>query len=178
MDEVIEGGQTMNPSTEDILNAVDKINAEHIFILPNNKNIILAAEQAAKLSEEKKLHVIPSRSVPEGISAMFCYEHDADPDEMEAAMKDAIQQVDTATVTFAVRDTSIGDKQIKEGNILGMLNDEIEVVAEDVMEARRSFAQCHHRGKRGCQHLLRRGHSRGGREGIVRLYRGRISIAR
>lgn len=109
----------MNPSTEDILNAVDKINAEHIFILPNNKNIILAAEQAAKLSEEKKLHVIPSRSVPEGISAMFCYEHDADPDEMEAAMKDAIQQVDTATVTYAVRDTSIGDKQIKEGNILG-----------------------------------------------------------
>ena len=134
VDEVIEGGQTMNPSTEDILNAVDKINAEHIFILPNNKNIILAAEQAAKLSEEKKLHVIPSRSVPEGISAMFCYEHDADPDEMEAAMKDAIQQVDTATVTYAVRDTSIGDKQIKEGNILGMLNDEIEVVAEDVME--------------------------------------------
>ena len=134
VDEVIEGGQTMNPSTEDILNAVDKINAEHIFILPNNKNIILAAEQAAKLSEEKKLHVIPSRSVPEGISAMFCYEHDADPDEMEAAMKDAIQHVDTATVTYAVRDTSIGDKQIKEGNILGMLNDEIEVVAEDVME--------------------------------------------
>lgn len=131
---VVSGGQTMNPSTEDILNAVDKINAEHIFILPNNKNIILAAEQAAKLSEEKKLHVIPSRSVPEGISAMFCYEHDADPDEMEAAMKDAIQQVDTATVTYAVRDTSIGDKQIKEGNILGMLNDEIEVVAEDVME--------------------------------------------
>lgn len=134
VDEVIEGGQTMNPSTEDILNAVDKINADHIFVLPNNKNIILAAEQAAKLSEDKKLHVIPSRSVPEGISAMFCYEADADPDEMEAAMKDAIKLVDTATVTYAVRDTSIGDKEIKEGNILGMLNDQIEVVAEDVME--------------------------------------------
>lgn len=134
VDEVIEGGQTMNPSTEDILNAVDKINADHIFVLPNNKNIILAAEQAAKLSEEKKLHVIPSRSVPEGISAMFCFEHGADPDEMEAAMKDAIKMVDTATVTYAVRDTSIGDKEIKEGNILGMLNDQIEVVAEDVME--------------------------------------------
>jgi len=133
-DGIVNGGQTMNPSTADILDAVDKVNAKTIFVLPNNKNIILAAEQAAKLSEEKKLHVIPSRSVPEGISAMFCYEHDADPDEMEAAMKDAIQQVDTATVTFAVRDTSIGDKQIKEGNILGMLNDEIEVVAEDVME--------------------------------------------
>ena len=134
VDEVIEGGQTMNPSTEDILNAVDKINADHIFVLPNNKNIILAAEQAAKLSEDKKLHVIPSRSVPEGISAMFCFEADADPDEMEAAMKDAIKLVDTATVTFAVRDTSFGDKEIKEGNILGMLNDQIEVVADDVME--------------------------------------------
>lgn len=134
VDEVIEGGQTMNPSTEDILNAVDKINADHIFVLPNNKNIILAAEQAAKLSEDKKLHVIPSRSVPEGISAMFCFEADADPDEMEAAMKDAIKLVDTATVTYAVRDTSIGDKEIKEGNILGMLNDQIEVVADDVME--------------------------------------------
>lgn len=134
VDEVIEGGQTMNPSTEDILNAVDKINADHIFVLPNNKNIILAAEQAAKLSEDKKLHVIPSRSVPEGISAMFCFEADADPDEMEAAMKDAIKLVDTATVTYAVRDTSIGDKEIREGNILGMLNDQIEVVADDVME--------------------------------------------
>ena len=134
VDEVIEGGQTMNPSTEDIQNAVDKINADHLFVLPNNKNIILAAEQAAALSEDKKLHVIPSRSVPEGISAMCCFEADAVPDEMEAAMKDAIKLVDTATVTYAVRDTSIGDKEIREGNILGMLNDQIEVVAEDVME--------------------------------------------
>ena len=134
VDEVIEGGQTMNPSTEDILNAVDKINADHIFVLPNNKNIILAAEQAAKLVEGKKLHVIPSRSVPEGICAMFCFEEGADPDGMEEAMKDAITQVDTATVTYAVRDTSIGDKEIKAGNILGMLNEQIEVVAEDVME--------------------------------------------
>lgn len=141
VDEVIEGGQTMNPSTEDILNAVDKINADHIFVLPNNKNIILAAEQAAALSEDKKLHVIPSRSVPEGISAMFCFEHDADPDEMEAAMKDAIKLVDTATVTYAVRDTSIGDKQIKEGNILGMLNDQIEVVADEVMEGTKELVK-------------------------------------
>ena len=80
VDEVIEGGQTMNPSTEDILNAVDKINADHIFILPNNKNIILAAEQAAELSEDKKLYVIPTKSVPQGISAMFCYEEGADPE--------------------------------------------------------------------------------------------------
>lgn len=134
VDVVIEGGQTMNPSTEDILNAVEKINAEHIFVLPNNKNIILAAEQAAALSEEKHLHVIPTRSVPQGISAMFCYEDGADPAEMEEAMKEAIQTVQTASVTYAVRDTSIGEKQIKEGNILGMLEDEIAVVAEDVME--------------------------------------------
>ena len=103
-------------------------------MLPNNKNIILAAEQAAKLVEDKTLHVIPSRSVPEGISAMLCFEEGGDPDEMEEAMKDAIKLVDTATVTYAVRDTSIGDKEIREGNILGMLNDQIEVVAEDVME--------------------------------------------
>ncbi|MBR4015283.1 MAG: DAK2 domain-containing protein [Anaerotignum sp.] len=134
VDEVIEGGQTMNPSTEDILNAVNKINAEHIFILPNNKNIILAAEQAAALCEEKTLHVIPTRSVPEGISAMFCFEEDTAPEDMEEEMKEAIQAVDTATVTFAVRDTSFGDKEIKEGNILGMLNDEIAVVSADVQE--------------------------------------------
>ena len=141
VDEVIEGGQTMNPSTEDILNAVDKINADHIFVLPNNKNIILAAEQAAKLSEDKKLHVIPSRSVPEGICAMFCFEEGGDPDAMDAAMKDAIKLVDTATVTYAVRDTSIGDKEIREGNILGMLNDQIEVVAEDVMEGTKELVR-------------------------------------
>lgn len=134
VDKVIEGGQTMNPSTEDILNAVEQINAAHVFVLPNNKNIILAAEQAAKLVEGKTIHVIPSRSVPEGISAMFCFEQGATADAMEESMKEAIQMVDTATVTYAVRDTAIGEKQIKEGNILGMLNDAIEVVATDVAE--------------------------------------------
>lgn len=134
VDEVIAGGQTMNPSTEDILNAVEKINADNIFILPNNKNIILAAEQAAALSEDKKLFVIPTRSVPEGISALFSREEGMAPEELEKAMKEAMQTVDTAQVTFAVRDTSIGDKKIHEGNILGMLNDQIEVVAEDIAE--------------------------------------------
>lgn len=134
VDEVIEGGQTMNPSTEDILNAVEKIHAEHIIILPNNKNIILAAEQAVQLCEDKKLYVVPSRSVPEGISAMFCYEEDADPAELVDAMKEAISSVSTATLTYAVRDTSYGDKEIHEGDILGMLNDEIEVVSTSVEE--------------------------------------------
>ena len=135
VDEVIEGGQTMNPSTEDILNAVDKINADHIFILPNNKNIILAVEQAAKLSEDKKLYVIPTKSVPQGISAMFCYEEGADPEEMAEEMKEAITAVATATVTYAVRETTIGDKEIHEGDILGILNDSIAVVGKEVAES-------------------------------------------
>lgn len=135
VDEVIEGGQTMNPSTEDILNAVDKINADHIFILPNNKNIILAAEQAAELSEDKKLYVIPTKSVPQGISAMFCYEEGADPEEMAEEMKEAITAVTTATVTYAVRETTIGDKEIREGDILGILNDSIAVVGKEVAES-------------------------------------------
>ena len=134
-DGIVNGGQTMNPSTEDILNAVDKINADHIFILPNNKNIILAAEQAAKLSEDKKLYVIPTKSVPQGISAMFCYEEGADPEEMAEEMKEAITAVATATVTYAVRETTIGDKEIHEGDILGMLNDSIAVVGKDIAES-------------------------------------------
>lgn len=141
VDEVIEGGQTMNPSTEDILNAVEKVNADNVFILPNNKNIILAAEQAAALSEDKKLFVIPTKSVPEGISAVFCCEDGAAPEELERAMNEAAQAVDTAQVTFAVRDTSFGDKEIHEGNILGMLNDKIEVVAEDVAAGTKELLQ-------------------------------------
>ncbi len=134
VDEVIEGGQTMNPSTEDILNAVEKVNAENVMILPNNKNIILAAEQAVELCEDKKLYVIPSRSVPEGISAMFCYEEDAEAQTLCEQMKEAIASVATATVTYAVRDTSFDGKEIKEGDILGMLNDRIVTISKDVLE--------------------------------------------
>lgn len=134
VDMIIEGGQTMNPSTEDILNAVDKINAENIIILPNNKNIILAAEQAVDLCEDKKLFVVPTRSVPEGISAMFCNAEGLGAQEMAEAMKEAIQAVSTVSVTYAVRDTNFGDKEIAEGDILGMLNDEIVVVAKEVAE--------------------------------------------
>lgn len=134
VDEIIEGGQTMNPSTEDILNAVAKINAENIIILPNNKNIILAAEQAVDLCEDKKLFVVPTRSVPEGISAMFCNAEGLAAEEMVEEMKEAIQAVSTVSVTYAVRDTCFGDKEITEGDILGMLNDEITVVAKDVAE--------------------------------------------
>ncbi|KXL53470.1 DAK2 domain protein [Anaerotignum neopropionicum] len=132
VDVIIEGGQTMNPSTEDILNAIGQINAENIIILPNNKNIILAAEQAVALCENKKLFVVPTRSIPQGISAMFCNAEGLGAEEMTEAMKDAIQAVSTVSVTYAVRDTCFGDKEIFEGDILGMLNDEISVVAKDV----------------------------------------------
>ncbi|MBM6829351.1 DAK2 domain-containing protein [Anaerotignum lactatifermentans] len=135
VDQVIEGGQTMNPSTEDILNAVDLVNADHVFILPNNKNIILAAEQAAKLAEDKKLYVIPTTSVPQGISAMFCYEEGADAEALAEAMKEAIQTVQTATVTFAVRSTQIGEHEIHEGDILGMLDDKIAVVGSEIAQS-------------------------------------------
>lgn len=135
VDQVIEGGQTMNPSTEDILNAVELVNADHVFILPNNKNIILAAEQAAKLAEDKKLYVIPTTSVPQGISAMFCYEEGADAEELAEAMKEAIQTVQTATVTFAVRSTQIGEHEIHEGDILGMLDDKIAVVGSEIAQS-------------------------------------------
>ncbi len=134
VDEVLEGGQTMNPSTEDILNAVAKVNADNVFILPNNKNIILAAEQAAALSEDKKLYVIPTKSVPQGITAMFCHETDTTPEALADAMNEAITTVTTASVTFAVRETTIGEKEIHEGDILGMLEGDIAVVGEDMAQ--------------------------------------------
>ena len=134
VDEVLEGGQTMNPSTEDILNAVAKVNADNVFILPNNKNIILAAEQAAALSEDKKLYVIPTKSVPQGITAMFCHETATTPEALADAMNEAITTVTTASVTFAVRETTIGEKEIHEGDILGMLEGDIAVVGEDMAQ--------------------------------------------
>ncbi len=134
VDIVIEGGQTMNPSTDDILSAVEKINADHVIVLPNNKNIILAAEQAQKICDSKKVHVIPTKSVPQGISAMFCYSEGGDADNMVEEMKEVIGGVSTVAVTYAVRDTSFEDKVITSGDILGMLNDKIEVVAKDVLE--------------------------------------------
>lgn len=134
VDEIIEGGQTMNPSTEDILNAVQRINADNIIILPNNKNIILAAEQAVDLCEDKKLFVVPTKSVPQGINALLCNAEGREAEEMVEEMKDAIQAVSTISVTYAVRDTSFGDKAIEEGDVLGMLNDEIVVVEKNVVK--------------------------------------------
>jgi len=139
VDEVIEGGQTMNPSTEDILNAIEKINATKIVVLPNNKNIILAAEQAAELTTDKKVYVVPSKTIPEGICALFNYEDGIDTVDAVEAMTDSMEAVKTATVTYAVRDTSLDGKEIKEGDILGMLGGKIAVVAKDIAEGTKAL---------------------------------------
>ena len=119
-DYIIEGGQTMNPSTEDMLNAIDQVNAEHIFILPNNKNIILAANQAQTLTEDKDIIVVPSKTVPQGITAIINYMPDADAQTNLEAMIEGIGNVKTGQVTYAVRDTRIDDKEIHEGDIMGI----------------------------------------------------------
>lgn len=110
----------MNPSTEDILNAIDKINADNIYVLPNNKNIILAAQQAESLVEDKNIIVIPSKTIPQGISAMIGFIPDNSPEDNKEAMIDSMSYVKTGEVTYAVRDTVIDDKEIKEGNIMGI----------------------------------------------------------
>ena len=110
----------MNPSTEDILNAIDKINADNIYVLPNNKNIILAAQQAESLVEDKNIIVVPSKTIPQGISAMIGFIPDNSPEDNKEAMIDSMSYVKTGEVTYAVRDTVIDDKEIKEGNIMGI----------------------------------------------------------
>lgn len=120
VDYIIEGGQTMNPSTEDMLNAIDQVNADTIFILPNNKNIILAANQAQSLVRDKKIVVIPTKTVPQGITAVINYVPDLSVEENEAAMAGEITSVSTGQVTYAVRDTSIDGKEIKQGDFMGI----------------------------------------------------------
>ena len=131
-DYIIEGGQTMNPSTEDMLNAIDKVNAETVFILPNNKNIVLAANQAKALVEDKKIVVIPTKTVPQGITAIINFMPDADASANEEAMLEAIQNVKTGQVTYAVRDTKIDDKEIHEGDIMGIGDAGIIAVGTDI----------------------------------------------
>ena len=119
-DYIIEGGQTMNPSTDDMLSAIDEVNADHIFILPNNKNIILAANQAQSLTDDKDIIVIPTKTVPQGITAIISYMPEADVDTNIEALEEAIKNVKTGQVTYAVRDTHIDDKEIHEGDIMGI----------------------------------------------------------
>ena len=132
IDAIISGGQTMNPSTEDILNAVDKVNADNIFILPNNTNIILAAQQAEILLEDKKLIVIPSKTIPQGIAAMLGFIPGESPEDNKKSMIESMSGVATGEITYAVRDTVIDDHEIKEGNIMGIGDDGILAVGEDL----------------------------------------------
>ncbi len=120
VDYIIEGGQTMNPSTADMLDAIDKVNADTVYILPNNKNVILAANQAGSLVEDKKIIVIPTKTVPQGITAVINYVPDLPAEENAAAMSEEIKRVKTGEVTYAVRDTQIDDKIIKQGDYMGI----------------------------------------------------------
>lgn len=120
VDHIIEGGQTMNPSTEDMMNAIAKVNAKNVFILPNNKNIIMAANQARDLEEDKNVVVIPSTTIPQGISAMINYMSDSSVEDNTENMIEGTKSVKTGQVTYAVRDTEIDDKTIKKGDYMGI----------------------------------------------------------
>jgi len=133
-DEIIEGGQTMNPSTQDILSAVEKIPAEVVYILPNNKNIILAAEQVAPLTR-KQVIVIPTVNVPEGISAMVGFDESMEPEDNKTAMIELTEYVSCGQVTFAARDTTLDGKEIKLGDCLGVFGKEITSVTKTPEEA-------------------------------------------
>jgi len=132
VDYIIEGGQTMNPSTEDMLNAIAKLNADNIFILPNNKNIILAAEQAMRMTKDKNIIVLPSKNVPQGIAALIGFVPEDDVDVNTENMKEEMTRVKTGQVTYAVRDTSLNGVEIKQGNIMGIGDSGILSVGEEV----------------------------------------------
>ncbi len=134
VDHIIEGGQTMNPSTEDVLDAISKVNAETIFVFPNNKNIILAANQAAEIEEEKKVIVIPTKTIPQGISALISFDESVTAEANQAGMEDAITAVKSGQVTYAVRDTSIDGKEIKTGDYMGIDDAGIQAVGQDITE--------------------------------------------
>jgi DAK2 domain fusion protein YloV len=134
VDYIIEGGQTMNPSTADILDAVDKVNAENIFVLPNNKNIILAANQAAELTTDKTLMVIPTKTIPQGITAVINYVPELSVEDNEATMLEEIKNVKTGQVTYAVRDTMIDDKVIRQDDYMGIGDSGILSVGRDMKQ--------------------------------------------
>lgn len=133
VDYVIEGGQTMNPSTQDMMECISKLNADHIFILPNNKNIIMAATQAAEISD-KDVRVIPTKSIPQGITCITMFNAEHEVDENEAALMEALELVKTGSVTYAVRDTEMDGIEIKEGNMLGLVEGKINKVGEDYFQ--------------------------------------------
>ena len=134
VDYLIEGGQTMNPSTEDMLKAIEQVNADTIYIFPNNKNIILAANQARDLTEDKKIVVIPTKTIPQGISAMISYVPEKSTEENTEAMNETISYVKTGQITYAVRDTRLDEKDIHQGDLMGIGDGGILAVGKDAQE--------------------------------------------
>ena len=131
VDYIISGGQTMNPSTEDMLNAIENVNADNIFILPNNKNIIMAANQARDLTNDKKIVVIPSKTIPQGITAVISFMAESGVEENEEAMNEGIANVKSGSVTYAVRDTVIDNHEIHQDDFMGIGDDGILSVGTD-----------------------------------------------
>lgn len=140
VDYVVEGGQTMNPSTEDIAKAAQKVHAENVYILPNNSNIIMAAQQAAHIVEDCKVHVISSKTSPQGIAAMLAFDPESEGD-MTEDMNDMLQDVVTGQITYAVRDSSYDDMKITEGDIMGMINGKISVVGKRVPDVAKKLVK-------------------------------------
>ena len=134
VDEIIEGGQTMNPSTDDIISAIDKVNADAVFVFPNNKNIIMAANQAKALVEDKEIIVIPTKNIPQGITAIISYVPELSVADNEAAMTEEIGNVSTGQVTYAVRDTEIDNKVIHENDIMGIGDKGMLAVGTDIAD--------------------------------------------
>ncbi len=139
VDSIVEGGQTMNPSIEDLSDAIEKTHAKTVFVLPNNGNVILAAQQAAQLAEGKQVVVIPTKNVAMGIAAAIAFQPEQGVEENAAAMEDAAQRVRTGTVTYAVRDTDIDDKHINEGDIIGLYNGAIHTVGNNIHDVTRDL---------------------------------------
>ncbi len=141
VDYIIEGGQTMNPSTDDMLHAIDQVNAKHIYIFPNNKNITLAANQAKSLVKDREVIVIPTKTVPQGITAIINFVPDMSAEENEEAMLDAIKTVKTGQVTYAVRDTRLDDKEIHKDDIMGIGDSGILSVGTEIAETTKDMIE-------------------------------------
>ena len=125
----------MNPSTEDFIKAIEKVHARHIFILPNNSNIIMAASQAAEVSEGRDVRVLPTKSIPQGLSACISFNPEADPEENQSAMMDAVGHVKTGQVTYAIKDTTVDGREIKAGDYMGILDKDIRLTSSDKVDA-------------------------------------------
>ena len=134
-DQVVSGGQSMNPSTEDLVNAVEKINAEHIYILPNNKNIILAAEQVCSILEDQAITVLRSTTIPQGISALIAFQEDLSAEENAENMTESLKAVSSGEITYAVRDTTIDGREIHSGDILFLGDKGLLSAAKDILSA-------------------------------------------